>query len=201
MPPWLTESMVSLSSRRRRRGRPLHLFPQGHRLPDCTSALLDQRITVAQQRHSGAGFCGLVLGECAGGKAFSRRKFGALSWHLELCQCWGCSEQESDSNDHQSHHYSEVLVDSGRGRLFGPRFALSSIRLLLSTSTPPEELCLGIEWAALSISISESWAKPRLFGPYPGLTATLGASVDCLVGCGEITCVVGGAAAPVANGI
>ena len=109
-------SMVSLSRRRRRRGRSLHRFPHGHRLPDCTSALLNQRITVAQQCHSGAGFYGLILGECAGGKAFSRRKFGALSWHLELCQRGGCSERESDSNDDQSHHYSEVLVDSGRDR-------------------------------------------------------------------------------------
>ena len=119
--------MVSLSRRRRRRGRSLHRFPHGHRLPDCTSALLNQRITVAQQCHSGAGFYGLILGECAGGKAFSRRKFGALSRHLELCQRGGCTSGKATAT-----MISRIITPkcwSTAGIIGpGPKFALAAIR-------------------------------------------------------------------------
>jgi len=38
------------------------------------------------------------------------RKFCTPSWHLNLCQRGGSSEQESTSNDYESHHHSEVVV-------------------------------------------------------------------------------------------
>ena len=73
-----------LSRRCKRCSRLFHLLNHGLGVLDGPSALLDQRITVAQSSHSDAGLSSLALGEHVCWEALARGKLSALPGHLEL---------------------------------------------------------------------------------------------------------------------